>query len=429
MFTYINLINLVIYIETFAAAQLFAYTFPKRNNYPLRVAAGFVLGAVIAYFVPFVRVGNFWFGWAYSVVMFSSLLVLALGSVAVCVKDDFTGYLFCAVEGYALHHLTATIDGMLSPVLFGDNAGFMNPMYCVYHLVLVLVIYVVYISYYAKNFKTTRIVSNQRAIHLATLVVLLNIAVSSLATLSDAVDALPISIKDIYNFVTCCLVLFLLHSVLKQENLEREVEIINELYKENIRQYEISKATMASLHDLKHCINSVMDGKIDLSEREKQDINDKIFIFDSMTKTGNDTLDIILTQKMMQCHQYGIEFDCIADAKSLSFMDTYDIFSLFGNALSNAIEAVCREKEGETRLISLVVKTSGAYLSIHLENTFSGKIIMTDGLPETIKDDRFSHGFGVKSMYSIADKYDGALSITVEGELFILDMLFPIKQV
>lgn len=425
MFQYINYINVIIYSETVFVAQLFASVLPKRKGYPLRLLLTSVIGVALAFFFPLIPISNFWGKWAYSVFMYVYLLTLSFFSVVLCVKGRFTAYLFCAVGGYSLHHLAGTIDAIVRPFIFADYVGFSDPFYAMFHFAIVLVEYTLIVLFFMRNSKMKLLMSKKRVVVLTLVIILLNIVLSSLAMFTgETSSAMVISITDLYNLATSILAVYILSGMLEQEYLEKENEIINGLYKENIRQYEISRATLSSLHDLKHRINVVMDGKYALTESEKKDISDKIFIFDSIAKTGNDTLDIILTQKIMLCYQYGIEFDCIVDGEKLSFMDVYDLFSLFGNAIDNAIEAVRRQEEGKPRLISLTVKGTDQYVSVHLENTFNGQIKISDGIPETNKEDKISHGFGIRSMYNITNKYDGSMTITVNEDIFNLDIFF-----
>ena len=48
-----------------------------------------------------------------------------------------------------------------------------------------------------------------------------------------------------------------------------------------------------------------------------------------------------------------------------------------------------------------------------------------DGLPQTTKPDRKNHGFGVKSMRLVIEKYGGVLTMNARGGTFELDALIP----
>ena len=50
-----------------------------------------------------------------------------------------------------------------------------------------------------------------------------------------------------------------------------------------------------------------------------------------------------------------------------------------------------------------------------------------NGLPVTSKGDTANHGFGVRSIRSVAGKYGGTVHIKNEDGLFILTVLLPVQ--
>ncbi len=428
MFTYINQINLAIYLETVVMTYALGFFLPRRRFYPLRLMGAMAVFAGLSYLIPLFPPQYIWLGLGYSVLMYLAILFFAMISLALCIRAPWMNCLFCALGGYASHHLAGTISSILASLLWPHREmSVFTPPYLYLYLLSLAVTYPVILPLFHRNSGTETLMNRRDVVRLACLVILLNIVISSYAMLSHFyADSIPFSVEasDLYNCVSGFLAIFILFGMLEHGRLEHEAEILNNLYRENVRQYEVSKATMESLHDMKHRINALMAGNTALSGAEVRDISDKIFIFDGAAKTGSETLDIILTEKRMVCHQYGIEFDCMADGKLLDFMDVYDMYSLFGNALSNAIEAVSKQPEGAPRLIFLSVSGSDRYVAVHLENTFNGQIRIVDGVPETDKPDKAAHGFGVKSMKRITDKYHGNLTVTVKDDLFHLDILF-----
>jgi len=427
MFSYVNLVNLQIYLESAVMAQALAWSLEKRRGYPLRLGLATLVFSGLSFLFPLVELPSFWGNWVYAILMYAVLLFLTLLSVAVCVKAGWVKCLFCAVGGYAAHHLAGAVSQIFIGLFHGDTLGAsLTALEIVLHLCSLALVYAVmlYIFYGRKNIQIP--MDRRRVVILSALVVLLNIVISSLAMLSGLYENEAISavVNDLYNAVTGFLAIFILFGILERGQLEREVAVINNLYRENMRQYEVSKATMESLHDLRHRINALMAARVGLTEEERREISDKVFIFDSQVKTGNETLNIILTEKKMLCCQYGIEFDCMADGARLAFMDVYDTYALFGNALTNAIEAVCRQGKEEPRLIFLSIRGGEGYAAVHLENTFDGQIDLVNGVPRTGKEDANAHGFGMKSMERIVKQYGGAMTVTVKDELFHLDILF-----
>lgn len=105
-----------------------------------------------------------------------------------------------------------------------------------------------------------------------------------------------------------------------------------------------------------------------VSSETIREIENAINIYDSVVKTDNEALDIILTEKSLICQKNNIRLTVMADGKQLSFMRIEDIYSLFGNAIDNAIDAVIKLDDLEKRFIRFKVVAQGKILSVHIEN-------------------------------------------------------------
>ena len=63
---------------------------------------------------------------------------------------------------------------------------------------------------------------------------------------------------------------------------------------------------------------------------------------------------------------------------------------------------------------------------IQTNNYFSGSVQMHGGLPLTSKHNRLGHGYGLKNIRALAEKYGGSLSVTNQDQVFILIILLPL---
>ncbi len=424
IFNYINYINLLVFVETFIFSQIIAYPLIKRKNYILRLILTFVGGSLISLFFPALFTDGGFLTYIWAVFMYIFILFINIVCVGINVKGNLFSYLFCCSFGYLMHHSCSKVLSLFGYALFkGDS--FYNHWYTLFYVICMILMIIGFGFFYYNIKLSKKIMERKNSVLLASIVVILNIVISALDIgLRDEYVKYYSIVNSIYSLISCIVVIFMAFNILQNEYLHNENKIVKDLYKENMRQYEVSKATMESLHDLKHLINAVIDGKLTLTKEEKNDINDKIFIFDNHYNSENETLDIILTEKAMMCKKMSIELYCMVDGKKISFMDIYDIYSLFGNALSNAIEAVSKLSSSDPKYISLVIKGKDNMVSVHMENTFNGNIMMENGIPQTNKDDKMSHGFGVKSIINISEKYNGNVTITVKDNLYILDILF-----
>ena len=236
-------------------------------------------------------------------------------------------------------------------------------------------------------------------------------------------------IFHLYGAISCGLGLALQFDISNRNRLVTENSLLEQMIQSERRQQAMTKESIDIInmkcHDLKHQVQALE--KIDnrgMRQRAIQEINDQVMIYDSVTALGNDALDLVITEKSLYCQKYQIKFSYLADGALLDFMDSADVFSLFGNAIDNAIECVVSEPE-EKRIISLTICKKGQMCLIRMENYCSQKLDFREGLPVTTKGDQNVHGFGTKSIRYIVNRYDGEVNMYLEDGKYHLDMLFP----
>lgn len=182
-------------------------------------------------------------------------------------------------------------------------------------------------------------------------------------------------------------------------------------------------------HDLKHAIALL---KTDISGDEKMaylnQIEDDIRSYEAQNKTGNKVLDTILTSKTIYGQKFGVTITCVADGQALDFISAIDISTLFGNALDNALEAVQKIPDSEERSIHLSVCRKKNFLCINIRNPYEGNLSFHSGIPTTTKEDREFHGYGLKSIRSIVEKYGGDMKISASNNRFDLNILIPVPN-
>ena len=229
----------------------------------------------------------------------------------------------------------------------------------------------------------------------------------------------------------CIVVLYLESELFKKSQLKQENELLDFLYKTQQEQYKISKENIAIInqkcHDLKHQIHALRTADKEELDRYLGEIEESVEIYEAIVKTGNDVFDTILTEKSLYCKNRGIVVSCVADGSQLGFIDTIDLYAILGNAMDNAIEAVEKFEEKEKRQIDVMIYRQHNFLVMNIINPMSEQLIYEDGLPLTRKADKFSHGFGLRSIRQILRKYEGYLNVSEEDGCFSLKMLIPIQ--
>ena len=236
-----------------------------------------------------------------------------------------------------------------------------------------------------------------------------------------------------YDLLSCLFLLALQAEQRRESDLRVHVETERRLRRQMKEQYELSRDSIEIInrkcHDLKHQISALRLVQ-DPARREEglREIERSAMIYDAAVQTGNQVLDTVLTEKSLLCERGEISWTCMADGKLLRFMSPVDLYTLFGNALDNAIESSRTVTDPERRHVSVTVHSRHGAALIQVENYFDHPIRLSGGLPATTKSDAAEHGYGIPSIRDIAQRYGGTMDISAADGLFQLSVLIPVPQ-
>lgn len=231
----------------------------------------------------------------------------------------------------------------------------------------------------------------------------------------------------------CITLLYLQSALFKKSSMRKELETIQLLWHQQKGQYQLSKETIELInhkcHDLKHQVQAIRAVK-DEKERETylEKIEKSVQIYSAIVRTRNEILDTILTEKSLICENSGIHINCVADGSLLAFMNPVDLYTLFGNALDNAIEAVRKLESKEKRVIDIMLYERQSFLMLQIVNPMCGEVKFEDGLPLTTKAKNGYHGYGMKSMLHTIQKYEGHLTTEVKNGCFYFNVMLPLER-
>ena len=349
---------------------------------------------------------------------------------------------FSCLAGYTTQHLSYEIyDILLSLLNTNGNAGFYgaseftNMFPNLFVFAMYLVIYVssyslCYLFFGQKIAADEEIELKRTFIFVFSIVlVIIDVFLNAIVVYSSIEGAqIYRYIIGVYNILCCCISLYLQFEVAIRRRLEMEYEFMQQLWDKTKDQYNFAKENIELInlkcHDFKHQIRKIRKSGT-INPDVLIELEDYINIYDSITKTGNEALDVILTEKSLLCNKNNIQFTYIIDGDKLNFMKEEDIYALFGNIVDNAIEAVMNVEESK-RIINLHVKMVEDMLLIREDNYYNGNLVFENGLPKTTKADERYHGFGIKSIKYVCEKYGGNCTLTAENGVFALNIvLFP----
>lgn len=430
-------------IELLISEFMFSKHLEKRNYFYVRLISGILITLALTIWIEIIYtlttsqdfIYNEPRGVEDSIFKFIYYLLIYISTVFVMFasfKAKFTTILFYSAGGYALQHISSKILILITLI-----PGYPNSKDYILYLNLgvdVLVTTLMYtLSYFIfikRAIKNINEVKNLNLkVYLSIIVIIICIGLSRITTDNPSRNLLSILSESLYAIISCILVLTMLLDISEKDKIVEDNRIMLELLRKEKEQYKLSKENIAIMnikyHDLKHIVNSIK--KDGLSEDKLKSIEQAINVYDSNLKTGNDVVDIILTEKQLLCKDKNILFTSVINGKDISFMDSSDAYSLFGNALNNAIESVSKISDPSKRVITLNMSEIANMLSIHIENYFIGTIEFKNGLPVT-KGDKNYHGFGMKSIELIVKQYHGELSASTKDDIFTLDIIIPIPS-
>ncbi len=138
----------------------------------------------------------------------------------------------------------------------------------------------------------------------------------------------------------------------------------------------------------------------------------------------NKTLAVIFEDKRLLCQEKGIRLTVEDKSSGLSFMDIFDITTIFSNLLDNAIQALEKVEEPEIH-VSLFERRE--MLGICIENPYAGTLNRRGGEFLTTKIGGV-HGIGLKNVAAAVKKYHGEMDILTERQLFRVQILIPLEK-
>lgn len=167
------------------------------------------------------------------------------------------------------------------------------------------------------------------------------------------------------------------------------------------------------IHDIKkhlYTISDLLDS--DLTSDAKKYIDQIIHskkLSEKLCFCDNPALNLILVRYHEICAKSNIQLFVDIRKDTVSFLNTEDIVSLFGNLLENAIEAAAGIDAAYIELSVKHNETTHSMISI-INSCDVAPALNESGEYISRKKDKKKHGLGMKSIGKIVRKYDGTLN-------------------
>lgn len=425
---HLSMMMLINAAELVTINTMFCLKFERRQKFSLRCVLCASLVLVYIFFGPLEDMLYF---------IHLPILAASFFYIWMCYQTDIVTTLFLGIAGYTVQHIASLLNSLaacVNPELlshFGTDADV-----GVYGYLLIFVCdIVVFIAAYFVIVKRLRLMDLHRnvtapVIALTGAMLILN---QVWGVFYDAYgEGYSQSVYTVSGYIwnlTCCILsLCLQFGIFGISQRDKELEITKKLISDRERQYKVSKSMMEAInrkcHDLKYQLAAISTGQN--GQKHIDDALELVDSFDSAIHTGNETLDIIFTEKSSYCKKHDITFVCMIDGEKLDFMDAVDQYVMFGNLIDNAVNAVRKIENHAERSIYINIRVEKKLLLIQTENPFVGELTFAEGLPKTTSGDEFNHGFGMSSIRLIAEKYQGSVNTRAENGIFYLNIVLPV---
>lgn len=198
-------------------------------------------------------------------------------------------------------------------------------------------------------------------------------------------------------------------------------------------QLQQSVAVRRFKHDLVNHIGVLRELMNEKKTEEAKEYIDTIWniqnAFDLKIHTGDSFLDVIVNYYSYLAAKENIEFVVLGKLTKRLSLEMFDITTLMGNILQNAVEAAAKADVPRIRVEFVEHKKE---IFIVVSNSVAEKINTKKDFLMTSKKDKENHGFGLKNIVSTVEKYHGEcyMESMVENReaLFKISIAIPIAK-
>lgn len=200
------------------------------------------------------------------------------------------------------------------------------------------------------------------------------------------------------------------------------------------QQYDYQLQQSAAVRRFKHDLVNHMGVLRELANQRKTE-EVKAYIdtiwniqdeFDLKIRTGDGLLDVILNYYLYLAEKENIDFTVTGKLTEKTRFEMFDITTLMGNILQNALEAAVQTTIPKIRVEIIEHKRE---IFIVVSNSVAKEMDTSEGFLRTSKADTSNHGFGLKNIDAVVHKYHGEYymeSIMENGEaMFKISIAIP----
>lgn len=242
-------------------------------------------------------------------------------------------------------------------------------------------------------------------------------------------QALYLLIAEVCLILINIVCFYMTYALSKYHHETEELRIRQQRYDLSVQYAESVKNQYNEMRMIRHDMRqnyAVLEGLIEAGKTEsalnylkdRMDTLSKAKIF---MDVGNDRINSILNSKLAYVKSNGIEVICSSQG-DISGIDDADFCILLGNLFDNAIEG-CLASNIDNKYLEAKLVGDDVKIRLLITNTACSEASEYITSNKTSKDDKNSHGFGLKSIQYIAEKYNGSVNYEYEDNCVICQVI------
>ncbi len=220
---------------------------------------------------------------------------------------------------------------------------------------------------------------------------------------------------------------FYFYDNLSQLMVEKTEKLIfkkqNEYYS---MQLNLMESSMMANRAIKHDITNnllVIQSYVNNEQFDEIKLHLSDVLYDHKNKkeysnSGNTAIDSIINFKLQEAFQRKVNISTDVSIPEKLKFSSHDATIILGNLLDNAINALSKIENDNERYLFVKLKYSKGRLIIKVANSFNGVVIEESGKFKTTHKDKEEHGFGIKNVNNVVEKYGGMMDINYEKNIF-----------
>lgn len=365
----------------------------------------------------------------------SSCLAVEIGFAAIILKGNIFEKCLLSIINYLLLYFINIPVLMFMGMIGGTTAAELSTAQDINRIICLFITKLLYLAatqfiLWFKRREEFNFKRNEWIIVISTFMLTLLIGfVSYIITIDNVLNE--------YSFLVITLLLSALDIVvfifIRKMNLvacsEKERELLDlelKSQQHELKQLEQKYKEISILkHDFKNSIdcikNLIIGGHYEeaisyadkLKERKLNSIQPQIL-------SSSPVVNAVINSKFGEAQEKGIDTSLRLVVTIPKYLE-FDLSILLSNLPDNAIEA-CMKNSVSSQII-LTISDIDGYYRVIIRNTVEKSVLQNNKDLKTHKSDSAEHGWGLKSVKDVVDKYDGMIDIYENSSMFFVDIL------